>query len=487
MTFRAFLSVAFFFIFSSSLLGKELMATFDYKNFYSPQTGNYVETYLNIIGYSAEYKANEKGNLQAKIQITQIFKQNDKVVTFKKYNLSGPESMDSVAEDLIDQKRFGELSPGYYDFFLELKDLNSDNPEPFTFEQQIKVEEVKGKIKISDIELVMSAVETKEVNELSKSGYDIIPLVNNYYPIDFEKIAFYFEIYKANISVGQNEKYLLKQYIEEYEHPGIMSKYLKVKRISAKEVSPVLNTFGISELATGNYNLVIELRDRENKLLTSKKIFFQRSNPLATLNIQEIASVDVKGTFVKTYSEDTLDFFIHSLRPIAGEVERDVIDKEVIEATLDFKQKFFYTFWKNRNLANPEYEWAQYRKKVNYVQKYYKTRIKEGFETDRGRIYCKYGAPNDKIQRPNEPSSYPYEIWRYYKVGIYSNKRFIFYMPDLVGNDYELLHSDLQGEVNNKNWQLILNKRNTPFQDIDQETGNSHFGGNSGTYIEQMK
>ena len=175
------------------------------------------------------------------------------------------------------------------------------------------------------------------------------------------------------------------------------------------------------------------------------------------------------------------------MRPIAGEVERDVIDKEVIEATLDFKQKFFYTFWKNRNLANPEYEWAQYRKKVNYVQKYYKTRIKEGFETDRGRIYCKYGAPNDKIQRPNEPSSYPYEIWRYYKVGIYSNKRFIFYMPDLVGNDYELLHSDLQGEVNNKNWQLILNKRNTPFQDIDQETGNSHFGGNSGTYIEQMK
>ena len=48
-----------------------------------------------------------------------------------------------------------------------------------------------------------------------------------------------------------------------------------------------------------------------------------------------------------------------------------------------------------------------------------------------GRIFLYHGPPNTITDRPNEPSAYPYQIWHYYKIGKFNNKRFIFYKPDL--------------------------------------------------------
>jgi hypothetical protein len=70
----------------------------------------------------------------------------------------------------------------------------------------------------------------------------------------------------------------------------------------------------------------------------------------------------------------------------------------------------------------------------------------------------KYGPPNAKIQRPNEPEEYPYEIWQYYKIENFSNRRFVFYNPSMVGNEYVLLHSDMPGELFNNRWNLDLSR-----------------------------
>ncbi len=88
------------------------------------------------------------------------------------------------------------------------------------------------------------------------------------------------------------------------------------------------------------------------------------------------------------------------------------------------------------------------------------------------------------IDRPNEPSAYPYQIWQYYRIGQRSNIRFIFYNPDLVTNDYPLLHSEMQGELQNYRWEHDLHKRDSPFNNIDDPgDGNTiHYGGNSSIY-----
>lgn len=89
------------------------------------------------------------------------------------------------------------------------------------------------------------------------------------------------------------------------------------------------------------------------------------------------------------------------------------------------------------------------------VVKEFSTSIRKGYNTDRGRVYLQYGPPDNRTQMPHEPSAYPYEIWQYYKVKGQSNRRFIFYNPDLVTNDFKLIHSDALGEIMNDQWQLL--------------------------------
>lgn len=123
-------------------------------------------------------------------------------------------------------------------------------------------------------------------------------------------------------------------------------------------------------------------------------------------------------------------------------------------------QQYFYYFWARRDEAYAESIWLAYKKEVDYVDENFGTRIKHGFETDQGRIYLKWGAPNSIGKRHQDIYAYPYEIWHYYTLGDrFRNKRFVFWNRDLVGEEFELLHSDVPGEINNQQWkQLILGR-----------------------------
>jgi hypothetical protein len=82
-----------------------------------------------------------------------------------------------------------------------------------------------------------------------------------------------------------------------------------------------------------------------------------------------------------------------------------------------------------------------------------------GFETDRGNIFMKYGAPNDVVSVEDEPSAPPYEIWIYYSFPVTAqfDVKFLFYSPELA-NSYNLLHSTCENEINNPAWEQILYK-----------------------------
>ena len=113
------------------------------------------------------------------------------------------------------------------------------------------------------------------------------------------------------------------------------------------------------------------------------------------------------------------------------------------------------------------------------VNKNYNTSIKKGYETDQGRVYLQYGAPNSIITEKHDPSAYPYEIWSYYKVNNQTNRKFVFYCTEISGSDYVLLHSDVTGEIATNNWEMVLHKRDTPIYDFDQKSGINYYGGHS--------
>ena len=81
-----------------------IQANFTYCSFYNQEKGPYLETYLSLVGESLVYHKNENGQFQAGVEVVLIFKQAEKIIDYKKYNLLSYEYADSLAikTNLID-------------------------------------------------------------------------------------------------------------------------------------------------------------------------------------------------------------------------------------------------------------------------------------------------------------------------------------------------------------------------------------------------
>ncbi len=446
------------------------------KCLFNSPNGAFVETYINITGTSVVTPSNDKGIKQGKLLVSQILKQNNKIVDFKKYELVTVPCVDSVSPDnVIDQQRF-KVANGAYELEIEIDDLNDDKPGVKSTHALI-VDFSDQVMQTSDIQLIESIAKADKTSEFSKSGYNILPYVSDYYPADIEKIGFYMEIYNASKVLGDSGRYLLNYYIEEADKGKIISDLRDFKRMTAAPVGVVLDLFSITSLPSGNYNLVIEARSVKNDLLLKQKRFFQRSNP----NVQQVFSLaNYKDTWVnRIHSRDTLKDFIKCTRPIATELELAFEENQMPTANNETLKQYILNFWMKRDRVNPEAAWNKYYEKVKAADKYYSTSIKRGYEADRGRVYLMYGAPKTITRSQNEPSAYPYEIWHFLKVEQtgQTNRRFVFYNQDLVSNDYELLHSDVMGEVTNPQWKTQLHRRQNNYRDPELNEFQRHYGG----------
>ena len=114
---------------------------------------------------------------------------------------------------------------------------------------------------------------------------------------------------------------------------------------------------------------------------------------------------------------------------------------------------------------------------VSYVQERFGSKQVKGYKTDRGRVYLQYGQPNDIKEIPSDPVTVPYEIWHYYYLDDQTNVKFVFYDPSLVGNDYELLHTNKYGETHDPNWKMKLVKKLQPQDDIYNSDPLDYYGG----------
>jgi GWxTD domain-containing protein len=444
--------------------------------FYSHEQGPYIETYLTVIGNSATFKKTESKLYNSKIEVIYIFKKGDEIETFRKFVLNSPE-IDSLDRkpNFTDVQRI-PIPNGVYELEIRLSDLNT-NLEPFTAIQQIVIEFPENEISISEIQLLESFKKTEQTNLLSKSGYDLLPYATNYYPDNTVKISFYVEVYNTSKSLGENEKFLIKFYVEKIENNRTMGEFSGFTRKETAAISPYLKEFSIDLLPSGNYNLVIEIVDKENNVKATKKTLFYRNNAKFNIKPDQLTAVNVTGTFVDKFnSPDTLREYIRCTRPITDDFEKRFEDNQLAEADLSILKSFFYSFWLKRNPANPEQEWNEYKEQVDYVQKMYASKIRKGYETDRGRVYLQYGKPNTIMERKNEPTSYPYEIWHYYRHSRRNDARYIFYNTDLVSNDYELLHSNVYGELQDFRWQYRLQKRSNAMPDLDDGITPDHWG-----------
>jgi GWxTD domain-containing protein len=462
---------------SLALEAQQVQALFSHSVFLMGGKTPYVETYLMVRGSTVRFVKNANGRYQGKVEVTLTASKGDEIKFADKYLLFSPEVDDTLAlrSNFIDQQRI-PLPPGDYELGLRVQDINS-LANPVNASGPLHIHLPKDSIMVSNIQFVESYKKTERPGPLSKGGYDLVPHISEFYGSDEQKLIFYNETYHALTVLGENQKFLIKFHIEELSSQLPIAQFTSFERATSASVNVLMKEIDITDLPSGTFRLVVEARDRENNLLGKATQEFIRANINQLSNNDNYDIVSVDGTFTAKYTNpDSLAEHIRCLRPIAAEREKQYASNVLKSKDMHQMQQYFLSFWLNRSKSNPQGEWEKYRTEVVKEEKDFKTSIRRGYETDRGRVYLQYGPPDNRSISLHEPSAYPYEIWQYYKVNGQSNRRFVFYNPDLVSNDYILIHSDALGEIMNDNWQKLIYKRDNYDSDIDQERGVDHHG-----------
>lgn len=471
-------------------------AFLSYSTFYSPNESPYMESYISINGESVKYIKQSNGKFQAHLEILFTFERNDSIKFFQKILLKSPEIEDTTSKSIINFlsiERF-YIPEGSYSFNVSIQDINSKDA-PIKSEEEITVFYPKEKTSISGIQLLSSVEKAETKTSKTKHGFNIHPYFSNFFPDYINQISFYYEIYNTKIMLGEPNKFINRYYIQDATNKQKVSPFIFQKTVKTSTVDLSFGNFDISELPSGNYYLVVEATDTTGTILAFNALFFQRSNP-KFIRTNTFTQLDITNTFVEKYNNfDTLLIYLDYLYPLAE--DQDMMTRNAIlmdiqqnmdSITLfkDYKkqkvammQHYLLDFWTRRDNVNPEKEWESYLEKVREVNYKYTSLKTKGYQTDRGRVYLKYGPPNSINAEPMGADSYPYEIWHYYMVKGQGNRKFIFYNYDRAQNSYILLHSDVTGETYEPQWEKILRNRRSAGVNSDIRTSTPVWGDRS--------
>lgn len=451
--------VPLFLLFAQFTFGQRLRMIADHCNFYHPQAGHFTEIYLQFLAGSLHYSDSTVTPRYGEVEVQLILSQGEKIAAFDKYKVRTEPNEDGSFEDFYSVKRFS-TKPGTYT--LELVLIDRFNPkDTIAYSREIQVQELDSDLIFSDIELVESLRKSDQTSSFTKNGMEIIPRLSSYYPVDTDKLIFYAELYNTHL-LGDTAKLALKYYIADARTKKPVGEFMGIKRLKPSPVIPLAYSFVISDLVSGEYALTLELLNEDGQVLRDMRMRIDRFNPKLEDLYADTEETVLDPFFKKELRGDSILYYLESLIPIAGRIEQANILKVLDRNDTLVAQKYFQGFWKKTDLVNPTEAWLKYKKVVLTVQRDYGSSIIPGFRSDRGRVFLTYGPPDAVVSRPNDPGEYPYEIWQYYKIEQFSNKRFIFYNPMVVGNDYQLLHSDMPGELNNTRWRQELARGTTP-------------------------
>lgn len=468
---------AFFIFVCGSLLSNNITAYFNYAVFNTPSSRPFLETYLTVSGNTVKYQP-VAGGYQASVNISWRILKGTEVVKASAYNLMSPIATDSLnPPSFIDNQRFS-LDNGQYTLELVITD-NAYPDKKMNHSEKLVISFKRDKMVYnSDIQILDSYSKASASSTLSKNGYDLIPYSINYFPKKQNTIKFYMESYNIDTVLGKKSKFVYSYYIENSENLLKQHGLSGFQKQSSRVVNPLLAQLDISKLPSGNYNLVIEVRDSVNKIQSQKKWFFQRQGE-SRENLDETMTINVKTVedFFNLYQNtDSLKQFVECLWPRSTSREREWQQTQVKNKNPNMMRSYLVDYWKTEagDSLDPLKTWIAYYKSVLEANALLKCGKQKGYYTDRGRVYLQYGKPDQRTQVNSDPTAYPYEIWQYYRIydkttgSFFTNKKFVFANFNIADDCYKLIHSDVRGEIYDEKWQFRLVNRTQMNTDIDE-------------------
>jgi GWxTD domain-containing protein len=195
------------------------------------------------------------------------------------------------------------------------------------------------------------------------------------------------------------------------------------------------------------YTIVNNKNVNENFIRINRQLFDQSRYELEVTASYKNQSIKTKKifSFYWTDNPDSPKDLTNALDQMRYIVEADSVGW-ALKQNYNEKLGYFKRFWKRVD-PNPETEknelMDEYYLRVNTANQNFSTLSQDGWLTDRGRIFIKFGEPDDIERHPFEINSQPYEIWRYYGL----RKVFLFIDRTNFG-DYYLHPNYLDEEFN---------------------------------------
>ena len=425
-----------------------------------------VEVYLRISGNSLAYEAQPSQYFRADIQVTcKVFRlrESDSLWIDTRERKIQPTANNKQNElkmypAIVDMELF-TLSEGTYYLSVEVLDLNRPGSSPSKFSREfIMPPPAQKRFAFSDIAIVkddpirMRLKKRMLGQKYEPQGKFFTPLITNESLVNEDSLVCYVQLYNSEylakgdqlierVSITKNGRNVQPPHTEIEENPSNFQVFI--------------HTFDISKLSNDTYHLTIDLLDSKGNILRTTWKKFYLYNYRSENEFKYFVSDVYSGDLLNEFDEASIRHHIQSLTPISD--EQEIQFSQVLRSYGQMKN-YVYSFWNKRRQGDLTLiELIKgYQALVRYVDQKFGVAPLEGWQTDRGRIWLKYGAPNERERFPATPSEYPYEIWRYSRLGNQNNVSFVFCNPLAEGSRFSLVHSDKYGEVKNIRWRTLV-------------------------------
>lgn len=365
------------------------------------------------------------------------------------------------------------LPPGQYKTDLLVYDKNDTTTvAQRSFDLLVRDFSTSDKIIVSDIELANTLDYTENQDLLNgpfgKSAFYVVPNPSLEFSGIDPVLRAYFEIYNAQ-TVSPNGFF-----VEYSIYDGAKNIVFRYETAKQSISDAIIETpdISISFFPTGVYFFQVKVSygEEENKnqvVSPIKKFFVINPNAPPSLETGFTENIDFEASYWATLEDKELDIEFKKAEPLAIALE---IDQFKMLQSVEAKRRFMFRFWKMRDpdtttAINEKLE--EHRRLINYANTFFSFgKMRDGWNTDRGRILLRYGEPTQVEQNPSNKDMRAYDIWYYDHIegGVK------FYFVDYTGfNNYIQVHSDAIGHPRNYDWY----KQYVPM--FDQGLQNNYF------------
>jgi len=333
-----------------------------------------------------------------------------------------------------------QLPRGEYTLAIIVRDRNSAaKPDSIAFRMPVSPF-VTDRMVLSDIEFASVVRKGQGESPFIKNTLEIIPNVGGLFS-GSQQCNYYLEAYNLRQG-GEGGALAIRSIVRDALGKEVLSWERPRRRVGESAV--LVDHFDVSSLHSGTYLLHFIIIDSVgNARAESARKFFVYNTSLGVDSTLMNIGSSIPIAVYSGMTEADLDREYKWARYEVSDAERTQFDGL---KGVDAKRKFLSEMWSRRPAGTRD----EYLTRVQHVNGTFSSLGREGYRTDRGRVYIVYGPPDDYERHPNESDMRPYEIWTYNN--IQGGVMFVFVQRN-QGSDFELVHSTHRNELHDENWQ----------------------------------